>query len=164
MHSHFRWSSYPIQGFAVVLTLALASGCAATPTPRLKTFPAEAGPVVGLSDVRLSPGADCVVGLTSGGLVRGRLVRIDVDAVVIDTGRLDGDATQRVSDADIASIGRVVGRSKPARAWIGAVAGALLSLPLSISMPGDAILVGGLIGGALGRASGDARIEIVLLR
>src|SRR5215204_1261175 len=116
-----------IQVLAVTLAVAAASGCAAPPTPRLKMFPVEAGPVVGLADVRrLSPGTDCVVGLTSGSLVRGRLVRIDVGAVVLDTGQ-GGGAFQRVIDADIASIGRIVGRSKPARSWIGAVTGALLS-------------------------------------
>ena len=164
VHFHPWWSPYPIHGVAVAVTLALASGCAATPTARLRMVPAEGGPVVRLAEARLSPGSDCVVGLTSGGLVRGRLVRLDVDAVVIDARRHGGDANRRVIDAEIASIGRVVGRSKPGRAWIGAVAGALLSLPLSISMPGDGIVVGGLIGGAAGRATGDARIEIVLHR
>ena len=102
--------------------------------------------------------------LTAGELIRGRLVRVEVDAVVLDASRHGGDATRRVFDADIASIGRVVGRSKPGRGGIGALVGAVLSLPLSMSMPGDAIVVGGLVGNLAGRATGDSRIEIVLLR
>ena len=158
------WSRHAIHGFFVVLALALGNGCAATPTARLHIVPAAAGPVVSLSEVRLAPGTDCVVKLTSGELVRGRLLGIEADAVVLDSTRHGGDAAHRVLDAHIASIGRVVGRSKPRRGGIGALAGALLSLPLSMSMPGDGILVGGLIGNLVGRGTGDSRIETVLLR
>lgn len=155
-------SSNRIHGLA--LALILASGCAASPTPRLRTFPAEAGPVVSLADVRLAPGADYIVELTSCELVRGRLVAVEVDAVVLDATRHGGDAARRVLDADIASIGRVVGRSKPRRGGFGALVGAVLSLPLSMSMPGDAILIGGLLGNLVGRAAGDSRVETVLWR
>lgn len=149
---------------ATVLVLAIASGCArTTPTHKLRMVPVDTGPALSLSEVRLSPGADCVVGLTSGELVRGRLVRFDTDAVVLDL-QTPGAEEHRVIDADIATIGRVIGRSKPRRAWIGALVGAVLSLPAALSMPGDAIVVGGLLGSLVGRATGDSRIEIVLRR
>jgi len=164
MYAYVASKSSRVSGVAAALTLVLAGGCAATPTARLRTFPVPAGPVVSLAEVRLAPNADCVVGLNSGDVVRGKLVAVEVDAVVLDTARHGGDATRRVNDADIASIGRVLGRSKPRRGGIGALAGALLSLPLSLSMPGDAVVVGGLLGNFVGRATGDSRIEILLQR
>lgn len=149
---------------AAALTSALTSGCAqATPTHRLQMVPTEAAAATSLSDVRLRPGADCVVALTSGDLVRGALVQIDAGAIVLDVpGPPRGQ--RRLADADIASVGRVVGRSKPRRAWTGALIGAVLSLPLSISEPGDAVLVGAFLGGLLGGRTGDSRIEILLRR
>jgi hypothetical protein len=163
MHADVRLSPHLLRGVAFALAVALGSGCAATPPARLRTFPTETGTVVNLADVRLAPGSECVVGLRSGETIRGRLVAIEVGAIVLDAAPY-GDAVRPVADADITSIGRVVGRSKPRRGGIGALAGAVLSLPLSMSMPGDAILVGGLIGNLLGRATGDSRVEIVLAR
>jgi hypothetical protein len=97
--------------------------------------------------------------------VHGRLVSLSSPELEIAES-VDG-APERLNvlaDADITRVARVAGKSKPARACIGAAAGALLSLPLSISMVGDMMMPAAILGSLLGRGAGDSRLEVVLQR
>ena len=118
-----------------------------------------------LADLQLASGTETVVTLTDGSVVRGRLQSASADASSIVIKGADNTAAARtVIETDIVSVGRVVGRSKPAREWTGIGIGVLVSLPLSLSRIGDASLIGASLGALVGRHAGDARIEIVLKR
>lgn len=144
--------------------VALAIGCAHTPTERLRVAPSRSGPVSTLADLTIQPGTECVLRLKSGQSVRGVLLELNRDSIALEVEANGSRSTMMFSEADLVSIGQVVGMSKPQRGWIGAGLGALASLPLSISMIGDAMLIGGALGALIGRSTGDSYIEIVLQR
>ena len=54
--------------------------------------------------------------------------------------------------------------SKGTRGWLGAGIGALVSLPLGISMVGDMMIPAAIVGALIGRATGDSRAEVVFER
>ncbi len=114
----------------------------------------------------MRPGAECVITLKSGAVIRGLAVGIDADSIDVVMKKTPGnpETTVTVLESEIASVGQVVGVSKAKRGWVGAGLGALASLPLSMSMVGDAMLIGGLLGAWIGRNTGDSRIEIVMQR
>ena len=70
---------------------------------RLRMVPAETGRVSSLAELGLPAGAECVVTSKSVELIRGRLVVLHVDAVVLDASGLGGAADRRVRDAEIVS-------------------------------------------------------------
>ena len=76
----------------------------------------------------------------------------------------EGTPTLRVDHNDVVFVARLVGKSKSRRGWIGAAVGALASLPLSISMPGDMMIPAALAGAGIGRATGDSRAEVIFER
>jgi hypothetical protein len=137
------------------------SGCASTPPDRLRVVTSPQGVVTRLADLTVSNGTACMVSLVAGGHVNGKVVSMTPTELVLDVG---GGTRKVVAEADIARVARLRGGSKSKRAKIGAAAGAVASLPLSMSMVGDAMLVGALVGAMLGRNTGDARLEVVLQR
>lgn len=149
---------------AVVTALQAASACASTPVQRLPVVTAPQGAAKRLGDVTLPPGTACLVTLVSGKAVHGLVVSLTADQLVID--RIEGVSPHRtaIPEADIARIARVTGRSKPFRGRLGAAIGAVASLPLSMSLVGDAILLGAVVGNVIGRRTGDSRLEVVLRR
>lgn len=151
--------------FGVMLAVCAAGCSVATTTANLRRADAPRGVATRLADVSLAAGADTVVTLTDGSVVRGRLQSSSTDTLSIVVRDADKHTTTRtLIETDIVSVGRVVGMSKPAREWTGAGIGVLVSLPLSLSRIGDASLIGASLGALVGRHAGDARIEIVLKR
>jgi hypothetical protein len=113
------------------------------------------------ADLTLPTGTACVVTLVSGSTVHGKVVSVTPTEVVLD----DAFGNRKVfGEADIARVALVRGRSKTARSGIGAAVGAVASLPMSVSMVGDAMLIGALVGAMLGKRTGDSRLEVVLQR
>ena len=127
---------------AVVMALQSASACASTPVHRLPVVTSPQGAASRLGDLTLPPGTTCLVTLVSGKTVQGITVALTADQLVIDS--VEGVSSRRraIADADIARIARPTGRSKPFRGAMGAAIGAVVSLPLSMSMVGDAMLIG----------------------
>jgi hypothetical protein len=150
-----------------VLLAAGAAGCAsATATSSLRRTDARQGVVTRFADLKIATGTDTVVTLTDGSVVRGQLQSVSAEALSIAIEGPDRatETTRTVTEANVASVGRVVGRSKPQREWIGAGIGVLVSLPLSVSRFGDASLIGAGLGALIGRHIGDAHVEILFKR
>jgi hypothetical protein len=61
-------------------------------------------------------------------------------------------------------VGRVKGRSSTTRGWIGAAIGAAVVAPFGISMTGDMTLLGAVVGGIIGRNSGNSHVEVLFER
>lgn len=161
-----RGSKLRFQMSLVALLSASAVACAtATTTAKLRRVDAPRGVVTRLADLRLEPGTECVVTLTDGSVLRGRLESVSADALGLNT---DGPGPTTVSrvlpEANLVAVGRVVGMSKPSRAWLGAGIGVLVSLPFSVSRVGDASVIGALLGTWVGRNIGDAHIEVLFER
>lgn len=153
----FRGRTYPL------LVAIVAAGCATAPD----AIPLQRDPravVHDLADLRLEPGTRCLVGLMGGGTIRGAFLRISDDRLDLRLDDKEGTPTRRVDHSDVVFVVRLIGRSKSTRGWIGAAVGALVSLPLSISMPGDMIIPAALAGSAIGMATGDSRAEVVFER
>ena len=155
-----------LRGSIGVLFLASSVCCAtATATSKLRRVEAPRGMATRLVDLRLELGTECVVTLTDGSVLRGRLESLSADTLGINTEDRDkATGTRVLPEGDLMSVGRVVGKSKPARAWLGAGVGLLVSLPLSISMVGDRMIPAALIGTWVGRNTGDERIELLFER
>lgn len=147
---------------AVCLVLWL-SACTATPPGALTVVTPSTTLPSDVEALTLAKGTSVVVYLRNGDVAGGRLREIGPDRVVLEPLPTE-QAPRIVQEADIDRLGVVVGRSRPARAWIGFAIGAVLSLPLSISMFGDAILVLGGLGMWAGSTTGDSRVELRLVR
>lgn len=147
-----------------VLLAASAGGCAtATATSNMRRSDARKGVVTRFADLKIAAGTDTVVTLTDGSVVRGQLQSVSAGALTIAIEGSDKvKATRAVTEPNVASVGRVVGKSKST--WIGAGIGVLVSLPLSVSRFGDAALIGAGIGGLIGSHFGDAHIEVMFKR
>jgi hypothetical protein len=117
-----------------------------------------------LAALRLKRHARCVAYLTSGEVVSGRLHSTTVNGLTLLVDTPSGETRRTIVEQDLHRLGVVVGASKPKRGLIGALTLAALSLPLSVSVPGDMLLPAALVGTLIGRATGDSRIEIVLDR
>ena len=148
--------------FLLLLAL-LAAACATAPD----AIPLHRGPrpiVHDLADLPLDPGARCLVRLMGGETIRGVFLRMGHDRLELRLDDREGTPTRRIDHSDVVFVARLVGKSKSARGWIGAAVGALVSLPLSISMPGDMMIPAALAGSAIGMASGDSRAEVIFER
>ena len=117
-----------------------------------------------LTDLPLEPGARCLVGLMGGQTIRGVFLRMSDDRMDLRLDDEEGTPTRRVDHNDVVFVARLVGKSKVTRGWLGAAVGALVSLPLSISMPGDMMIPAALVGSAIGMATGDSRAEVIFER
>ena len=142
-----------------------ALGCAtATPIAKLRRVDSSSGVVSRLADLRVSAGTLCAVTLADGSTLRGRVVSVSAGALELNPDPPEPPASSRVlSEADIISVGRLVGMTKPARAWVGAAIGAAVSLPLSMSKVGDLALIGALLGTLVGRHIGDQHVEVLFV-
>ena len=148
--------------YAVVVAL-LTTACATAPD----AIPLHRGPrpiVHDLADLSLGPGAPCLVGLMGGQTVRGVFLRTTTDRLELRLDDREGTPTRRIDHVDVVFVARLVGTSKSTRGWIGAAVGALVSLPLSISMPGDMMIPAALAGSAIGMATGNSRAEVIFER
>ena len=149
------------------LTLLVAlgsSGCASGARIVPMVRPANLA-VTDVSAVRLPPGAECLVGLAGGGTLRGRCQQITHDTLVLSSKASTGAVAPRsIPHEDIVLVARMVKMSKGARGRLGAAIGALISLPLGISMPGDMVIPASLIGALIGRSTGDSHAEVVFER
>jgi hypothetical protein len=152
-----------VKGFSLALAAALSVHCAAAP---LRLDRSVDRPASGqLADVRLDAGAECIVRLMTGETVRGRLERINSDRIDLrlpDAFR--GHVLHSIRHADVAVLARVMKRSNAKRGWIGAAIGAAVVAPFGVSMTGDMMLPGALVGALIGRRTGDSRAEVVFER
>jgi hypothetical protein len=153
----------PALGLAALLgSLSIAAGCAsASKAPSLVR---PRGPLAStVADVQLAPGTDTFVRLSDGRTVRGRLVAVTDDRLEIADA--DGLGTGYSFDHErIVLVARMAGMPKGRRGCIGAALGALVSIPLGISMPGDMVIPAAIVGALVGRSTGDARAEVVFER
>jgi hypothetical protein len=148
-----------------LLAVSVAGCATATATSKLRRSDAREGVVTRLADLRIDAGTDTVVTLTDGSVVRGRLQSFSADALSIAVEGPDKVTTTRtVTEPDVVSVGRVVGKTKPQRASTGAGIGFLACLPLGFSRTGDLSLICAGLGSLIGRRLGDARVEIMLKR
>lgn len=148
----------------LLVWVSVLGGCAFTPPGRLAVVtPPDEPPTTQLEDLRVPEGTRVVVYRRDGEVLSGRLRRLDATGVQLAP---EGDAkTPRVvPDEEIQRVGVIVGRSRPARAWMGFAVAAVLSLPLSMSMVGDAVLLAGGLGAWAGSSTGDSRVELRLDR
>jgi hypothetical protein len=147
----------------LLLVALLATACATA--PNAMPLHRNARPIVhDLAHLQLEPGARCLIGLTGGGAIRGVFQRMRDDRIELRLDDREGTPTRRVDHGDVLFVARLVGKSKSKRGWIGAAVGALASLPLSISMPGDMMIPAALAGAGIGRATGDSRAEVIFER
>jgi hypothetical protein len=151
---------------SLLLTLvAVTAGCASVPPSAVSLRRPGTPPAASLADVRVSPGTVCIVHLASGAVIRGRLAHVSGDRVELDVASGNGAPDRRViDDADLDVMARMVTMSKGKRARIGALVGALASLPLGISQFGDMVIPAAIAGGVIGHNTGSARAEIVFER
>ena len=146
-------------GLFILLIAAGESGCAAArPLPLVR--PANSAAVTNLADLRLEPGTQCLVGLIGGGKLRGTCESNSDDRLELRW----WDETRSIPHAEITLVARVVKMSKGTRGWVGAGIGALVSLPLGISMVGDMMIPAAIVGALIGRATGDSRAEVLFER
>jgi hypothetical protein len=115
-----------------------------------------------LIEVKLPQGTECLVRLISGQVVRGRFAGVTADQFELNVGDVDRPWHRRIAHADIVLVAKVVPRGRRVR--VGAAIGALVSLPLSISMLGDGVLLGAIAGGLIGYHPGTPRADIVFAR
>ena len=152
-------------GFLILLVALSESGCAgARPLPIVR--PASSAAVTNLADLRLEPGTQCLVGLLGGGKLRGTCESNSGDRLELrwwDETRA-AERQLGIPHADITLVARVVKMSKGTRGWLGAGIGALVSLPLGISMVGDMMVPAAILGALIGRGTGDSRAEVLFER
>jgi hypothetical protein len=148
---------------SLLLVALLATACATAPD----AIPLNRGPhsiVHELADLPLEPGARCLVREMGGQTIRGVFLRMSKDGLELRLDDREGTPTRRIDHNDVVFVARLVGKSKSTRGWIGAAVGALVSLPLSISMPGDMMIPAALAGSAVGMATGDSRADVIFER
>ena len=145
---------------AAALLIALVSGACAS-KPLSVRRPSGLPQVPRLCDVAVPLGTDLYVERFDGSTARGRLDRLTCEVL-----ELVPPATRRVviKTDDIALAGRVTGRSSTARGWIGAAIGAALVAPFGISMVGDMVVPGAIVGGLIGRNTGNSHVEVLFER
>jgi len=158
----------------VVLLALAATGCApATSTVRVQ--PGREPVASRLADVVLPPGTEVVVQLTNGVSVGGTVGGFDsgrLDLLIAASGTHSGlaqpgtaqPAVRAIAADEIQTLARVVRPSQAKRRRLGAVIGAALTVPLSMSMIGDMIIPGAIAGGLIGHQSGKPRAVIVYER
>jgi len=150
-----------IRPIACALVAVLFTACATKPLTIRR--PAELAKGSRLCDVAVAPGADVYVVLIGGATARGRVIRLTCDLLEIQPPEAWSTTVSLRTD-DVALLGRVKGRSQAARRWIGAGIAAALVAPFGISMPGDMVLVGALVGGIIGHNSGNSHVEVLFER
>ena len=149
----------------LLLTLApVSTGCASTTGP-VTLRPPSTPPATALGDVQLPLRTACVIHMRGGKVIRGRLAGIAADRLELD---VDGGEAgpQRLVFAhnDVDVLARMVTMTRGKRAKIGAAIGALVSLPFAVSMFGDMMMPGAIVGGLIGYNTGQARAEILFER
>jgi hypothetical protein len=152
-------------GTLLLTFVAVSPGCASAPPSAVSLQRPAAPPAAALADVRLPPGTVCLVHLASGVVVRGRLAHVSTDRVELDVESGNGAPDRRVIDhAELDVMARMMTMSKGKRARIGALVGALASLPFGISQFGDMVIPAAIAGGLIGHNTGTERAEIVFER
>jgi hypothetical protein len=149
----------------VVAACAMAlgvSGCAHANRPVVLERPTGA-PVSRLSDLPSMPGAHVVVLLHSGESARGAVETIDGNVLVLLVTQ-DGLTTRRVAEEEIVCLARRIGKSTTARGWLGALIGAIASLPFGISIAGDMMVPAALAGALIAGNTGQPRARVLLDR
>lgn len=149
----------------LMLLVALGSSACASGTRIVPMVRPANLAATDLEAVRLPAGTDCIVGLVGGETLRGRCEEITLDRLVLSSKASTGAVAPRsIPHADITLVARIVKMSKGARGCLGAAIGALISVPLGISMPGDMVIPASLVGALIGRSTGDSHAEVVFER
>ena len=147
---------------AASCAMALASGCAHANRPVVLERPAGAS-VSRLSDLPSMPGAHVLVLFRSGESARGAVETIDGNVLVLHVTE-DGLTTRRVAEEEIVCLAQLFGKSTTARAWLGALIGAAISLPFGISMTGDMVTPAAIIGALIAGNTGQPTARVLLDR
>jgi hypothetical protein len=143
---------------------ALGAGCAST-NGRVALRQPASPPATALIDVHMPLGAACVVHLTNGDVVRGRLAGIAADRVELEVESGEGQPLRRViAGDDVEVFARMVTMSRGKRGKIGAAIGALVSLPFGISQFADMVVPAAIAGALIGYNTGEPRAEVVFQR
>jgi len=154
-----------IRSLGVMLLLALCNAGCASVTRSVPIERPTGLAVTRWAELRLPPGTDSIVRLVSGETVRGTVESVSPDQLELRLRGETGAITQRrISHADIALVARVVRMSKGARGCLGAVIGAVASLPFTITMFGDMMVPAAIVGALIGRGTGDSHAEVVFER
>jgi hypothetical protein len=69
-----------------------------------------------------------------------------------------------IRHADVALVAKIVKMPRARRGWIGAAIGAAVVAPFGVSMTGDMMLAGTVVGALIGRGTGPSRAEVVFER
>jgi hypothetical protein len=153
-----------LKGAVLAMAAALSVHCARATTLPLDR-PADRPASGQLADVRLEEGTECIVRLMTGDTLRGRLERIGSDRIDLrlpDAFR--GHVLHSIRHPDVALLAQVVKTSNARRGWVGAAIGAAVVAPFGVSMTGDMMLAGAILGALIGRGTGDSRAEVVFER
>lgn len=152
----------------VVVPMLLLAFCAAGCASASRTIPIArptTGVVARVADVQLPRGTGVIVRLVNGETIRGALDSNTQDRLELRSKDATGVMTPRgIDHADIVLVARVVKMSKGARGCLGAAIGAVASLAFAISMFGDMMVPGAIVGALIGRGTGDSRAEVVFER
>jgi hypothetical protein len=152
-----------LRGFSLLLAAGLLSHCASAAPLRLQRPAGQTAQAI--SDINLPEGAECIVRLSGGDDVRGRIVRISAALLELEVRNGDGAVRiRRIPSADVALVAKVVKMSKSRRGWVGAAIGAAASVPFGISMVGDMVIPAAILGSVVGRGTGDSQGEVVFER
>ena len=76
----------------------------------------------------------------------------------------DDLSTRRVPEEEIVCLAARVGKSTTARGWLGALVGALASLPFGISVVGDMVMPAAIAGALIAGNTGQPRARVLLDR
>jgi hypothetical protein len=152
----------PAAFVVAMCAMLLSGGCAHANRPFVLERPAGA-PVSRLSDLPSMAGADVVVLLRSGESAEGMLEATDGNVLVLRVTE-DGHATRGVAEEEIVCLARRVGKSTTARAWVGALIAATVSLPFGISMVGDMMMPAAIAGALITGNTGQPRARVLLDR
>ena len=108
-------------------------------------------------------GVYVVVLLRSGATALGVVETMDGNVLVLRPTE-DSFTTRRVAEEDIVCLARRVGKSTTARGWLGALIGAIASLPFGISMVGDMMMPAAITGALIAGNTGQPKARVVLDR
>lgn len=166
MRSHYDGEVFmrTTRAALVVLTGAFLAGgaCAHANRPLILEQPARAS-ASRLSDLPSKPGAHLVMLLRSGGSAEGAFERIDGNVLVLRPTE-DDLSTRRVPEEEIVCLAARLGKSTTARGWLGALVGALASLPFGISVVGDMVMPAAIAGALIAGNTGQPRARVLLDR
>jgi len=101
--------------------------------------------------------------LRNGESAKGAVETIDRNVLVLRVTE-DGLTTRRVAEEEIVCLARRVGKSTTARGWLGALVGAIVSLPFGISMVGDMMMPAAIAGALIAGNTGQPRARVLLDR